>query len=302
MSRVAHALTAIPITESVEVLCCNICRSNRIEKVDAEFNLCCCAFCGYVFDSPRPSSEEVAAFYSQAGKYDFWLEEESARDILWKRRLRKLLPYRAAGNLLDVGAGIGQFLHQARPFFTGVTGTEVSTSAVRIAGEKYGIELYAGHLHDLNLPQGSFDNITMFHVLEHVHDPAGLIACCKNLLRPKGVLFIAVPNDVLAWTSKLKVLGKRLKLAPFEKFSPTLGIARAGASHEIHLSHFTPVVLRRLLETAGFSVVDESLDPYFVTTGVRLLAARAYYTLHRMLWRTLNLNRYDTIWMVARKP
>ena len=281
---------------------CNVCRSDRIQKVDPEFNFWRCDSCGYVFDSPRPSIAQIARFYSQAGKYDSWLQQERARDLLWRRRLRKLLPHRAPGNLLDIGAGIGQFLHHARPHFTEVTGTEVSSSAVKIAREKYGLNLFAGQVEDLNLPPSSFDNITLFHVLEHVHDPARLINLCRSLLRPRGVLFIAVPNDVLAWSATIKKAGKILGLGPFQKFSPVLGIARAGSSREIHLSHFTPAVLRKLLEKSGLAVVEESLDPYYVSAGVRRMVDNAYYALQRMLHAALKINRYETIWMVARKP
>ena len=284
------------------VLSCNVCRSDRIQRVDPEFNFCQCDSCGYVFDSPRPSAAEVAAFYSQPAKYDSWLQEESARDALWKRRVSKLLPHKAEGNLLDIGAGIGQFLHHARPFFTQIAGTEVSASAIRIAREKYGIELCPAEAEELNMPPASFDNITLFHVLEHVPDPVRLIHRCQGLLRPQGILAIAVPNDVLAWSSKIKKLGKRLGLGAFQKFSPVLGISRAGASREIHLSHFTPAVLRRLLKNAGLIVMEESLDPYYVASGMRLLLDRAYYVLHRMLYAVLKINRYDTIWMIARKP
>jgi len=284
------------------VLACSICRSDRIQKIDSDFNFCRCDSCGYVFDSPRPSFAEISAFYSQAGKYDTWLDQEHARDMMWKRRLKMLARHTPKGRLLDVGTGYGQFLHHARPFFAEVTGTEVSESAVVLAKKKYGLSLLAGPVEALDLPPQSFDVITLFHVLEHVPDPDKLVNVCHALLRAQGILVIAVPNDVLAWTSKIKKLGKKLGLKSFQKFSPKLGISRAGTSREIHLSHFTPPVLRRLIEDAGLSMVEESLDPYYVSTGIRLFRDSAYYALHRVLHATLKINRYDTIWMVARKP
>jgi hypothetical protein len=81
-----------------------------------------------------------------------------------------------------------------------------------------------------------------------------------------------------------------------------LGISRAGTSREIHLSHFTPPVLRRLLEDSGLRIIEESLDPYYASTGIRLLLDSAYNAPHRLLHAALKINRYDTIWMVARKP
>ncbi|MGC2743589.1 MAG: class I SAM-dependent methyltransferase [Candidatus Angelobacter sp.] len=284
------------------VLACNVCRSERIQKVDSDFNFCRCDSCGYVFDSPRPSFVEISAFYSQAGRYDKWLKQEQARDRLWTRRLKKLSQSGAKGRLLDIGAGYGQFLQHARTLFYDVNGTEVSEIAVALAKEKYGLQLFAGQIEELDLPPQSFHTITLFHVLEHVPDPGKLVSRCHALLRAQGTLVIAVPNDVLAWTSKVKKAGKKLGIKSFQKFSPKLGIARAGASREIHLSHFTPAVLRQLLETSGLHLTEESLDPYYVSSGFRLLLDSAYYTVHRVLHATMKINRYDTIWMVARKP
>jgi 2-polyprenyl-3-methyl-5-hydroxy-6-metoxy-1,4-benzoquinol methylase len=299
---IAEDKTIVELVDTEVVLACNVCRSDRIQIVDSDFNFCRCDSCGYVFDSPRPSFAEINAFYSEAGKYDTWLNQERARDMMWKRRLKKLPCYRPKGRLLDIGTGYGQFLHHARPFFAEVTGTEVSESAVALAKEKYGLSLRVGQVEDLDLRLESFDTITLFHVLEHVPDPGKLVKVCHGLLREQGILVIAVPNDVLAWTSRIKKLGKQLGLKSFQKFSPKLGISRAGTSREIHLSHFTPPVLRRLVENAGLSLIEESLDPYYASTGIRLCRDSAYYALHRLLHTILTVNRYDAIWMVARKP
>lgn len=284
------------------VLTCSLCQSDRIQTVDAVYNFCQCGACGFIFDNPRPTADEVASFYSQPQKYASWLEAEQARDALWQRRLKKLLPYKAPGNLLDVGAGIGQFLHHAKPFFTEVEGTEISGSALQIAQQKYGIALHPGQVEDLDIPAESFDNITLFHVLEHVPDPAKLVGRCHALLRQNGVLFVAAPNDVMAWTSKAKRLGKKLGFGAFAKFSPVLGISRAGASREIHLSHFTPPVLRQVLKNAGMTVMDESMDPFYASIGLRQAFDATYYMAHKFLQAVLKMNRYDTIWMVASKP
>jgi ubiquinone/menaquinone biosynthesis C-methylase UbiE len=215
--------------------------------------------------------------------------------------LKKLLPHRRPGNLLDVGTGIGQFLQHAKPFFTCVHATEVSESAIQVAKEKYGLVIDRGQVEEMNFPPAVFDNLTLFHVLEHVPDPVRLVNTCHRLLRSDGILVVAVPNDVLAWTSKIQKAGKRLGIKRFGKFSPILGISRAGLSSEIHLSHFTPPVLRLLLERAGFSVLEESIDPYYAESGLRAVIHGVYHSFHKALFDIFRINRYDTIWMIACK-
>src|SRR5579871_478967 len=274
---------------------CNVCHGKEIRQIDAACNLCRCDSCGFVFDSPRPTLAELIAFYSQPTKYDSWLAAERARDILWKRRLRKMLRHRLGGSLLDVGTGIGQFLHHARPYFTHIAGTEVSESAIGIARGKYGLNILKGTVEDLELEPASFDVVTLFHVLEHVPDPTLLIGRCKALLKSGGLLFIAVPNEVLAWTFTARKTGKRLGLGRFQKFSAAIGVPKACTSSEVHLSHFTPDVLARLLESRGFSILEQSLDPYYAESGLRWMAHTAYYALHRVVWSIARRNRYDTI-------
>src|SRR6267378_6773451 len=112
---------------------CPLCGTEHIRTVDPVSNICECEPCGYVFDNPRPTIEKLVAFYSQPAKYDTWLSQEQARDQLWKRRLKQVLSVGRPGSLLDVGAGIGQFLNLARPHFSSVSGTEVSESAIEIS-------------------------------------------------------------------------------------------------------------------------------------------------------------------------
>jgi 2-polyprenyl-3-methyl-5-hydroxy-6-metoxy-1,4-benzoquinol methylase/rubredoxin len=286
----------------VEVLsACPVCGADRMSVLDSAANLCECLGCGYVFDNPRPTLSALIHFYSQPAKYDSWLAEEHARDALWTRRLRKLLPLAKPGSLLDVGAGIGQFLALARPCFTEVYGTEVSESAIRIARNKYGLPLYPGEIQDISFGDKQFDNITIFHVLEHVPDPRCVVEKCTSLLSRGGVLVIAVPNDLYT------VRGRRfLKTITNRMFhhSRALGLPKIvldGSVAEIHLSHFTPTVLRRLLEQCGLKVIANTLDPYYAATGFAHFKHAVFYAGCRALHGVLRVNVYDTMLLVARK-
>lgn len=287
---------------------CNLCDSLQIHSVDAENNICECLSCGYVFDSPRPTSNELDKFYSRATQYDPWLSEEAARDGLWERRLRKLRRTSREGTLLDVGAGIGQFLCHAKPFFTRVVGTEVSDSAIRIAKAKYGLELIKGDLANIEFADDvAFDNITAFHVLEHVPDPRKTVRACWRLLGSGGILLVAVPNDILSLNRRLKTgVKKVLRKMGVRKFrdpgkSGLRKITLDGSLDEIHLSHFTPSVLQRLLEGSGFRILEKSLDPYYVAHGIRLLCCHCCYAVSTCMEVVLRRNVYETIWMVGEK-
>lgn len=282
---------------------CPLCGTKRIRPIDATANICECEPCGYIFDNPRPTIEDLVAFYSQPNKYDSWLAEEQARDQLWRRRLRHLLRVRKPGSLLDVGAGIGQFLDVARPHFTEVRGTEVSKSATGIAREKYGLELMRGEIETIEFGATQFDNITLFHVLEHVPNPRTVVEKCARLLRKGGVLMIAVPNDIQSFKARVK---KILRVAGVHKYQKNgrLCLPRIvldGSLREIHLSHFTPGALRRLVEQVGFSVIWNTLDPYYVATGLNMGKEAAYYRFCLALKSVMRANLYDTILLVGRK-
>lgn len=281
---------------------CNICGTAALEVIDADCDIARCVKCGYVFDNPRPTYEELVKFYSRPTQYDSWLEELPQRQKAWECRLRKLQSTKKAGSLLDVGTGIGQFLAVARGSYE-VYGTEVSTIAVRIAQERYGLKLFQGTIDDIDWKGKRFDNISLFHVLEHVPDPSATLQKCNALLVDEGILVIAVPNEV----SSLRAIVKRKLTNAGLKNSRTLGkfglprISLGPESVEVHLSHFTPEVLDRLLQETGFSVIKRTLDPHFIITGLPRLRAGLYYRFCSALQYLIDINLYDTMLFIARK-
>ena len=72
-----------------KLLKCDMCGSKEIKIVDKSHNINKCKGCGYVFDNPRPTVDEIISFYAKGDKYDNWLSEEKGRDLLWQKRLKK---------------------------------------------------------------------------------------------------------------------------------------------------------------------------------------------------------------------
>jgi 2-polyprenyl-3-methyl-5-hydroxy-6-metoxy-1,4-benzoquinol methylase len=290
--------------DKLEVLdSCNVCRSKNVSTLDATSNICRCEGCGFVFDNPRPSAEDLAAFYSKPSKYDSWLAEVEARDRLWKERLQRLLRTRKPGSLLDVGTGIGQFLVHARPYYTEVCGTEISNSAIELASQMYGLSLYRGTIERINFHGRLFDNLTLFHVLEHVSDPAAVVRKCHSVLSDDGVLVIAVPNDFNSLRARAKRALSRITSKRIHQVGRA-GLPRLtldGSLHEIHLSHFTPRVLKRLLHECGFVVLESGLDRYYVATGSARVRQNMWYAICSIVHSLFRVNLYDTILVIARK-
>ncbi len=282
---------------------CLLCGSDALLVLDASANIKRCEACGYVFDDPRPTIEEISAYYSRPSKYDDWLGASQERESLWRRRLKKLLRHRVGGDLLDIGTGIGQFLKLAQPHFSSVTGTEVSSSAAQIARERYGQEVINDLLERIDFGGQKFDVITLFHVLEHVHDPLAVVRKCHSLLRNEGLLVIAVPNELQAFRQKVRIFMHRLGLLK-RGACGKLGIAPIvldGSLTEIHLSHFTPTVLGSLVQQNGFKICENGLDPYYVAKGGANMFHTFYYGLMSLVRLVSGANFYDTIWLVARK-
>lgn len=281
---------------------CHLCGSEHIKIWDKDNKIFYCEDCDFVFDNPRPSFEDISRFYSRPMKYDSWISNILQREVLWKRRLAKVKKNVASGSLLDIGSGIGQFLFFAQNDFFPVFGTEISNIAIEIAKEKFSITLMKGRMEDIKFER-SFDVITLFHVLEHVEDPKRTVKIIHHLLNTGGIAFIAVPNDVSSLKQKAKRMAKAIIPSKIHGFgiSGLPKITLDDSQGEIHLSHFKPHVLKSFLEVNGFDILDESLDPFFVSRGWRRIIDEMYYKINTMLFTISGKSLYDTIWIAAKK-
>jgi len=284
-------VAAFPFTEQLSE--CDLCGNKQLLTVDAEAKVVRCKTCGYRFVNPRPTQQAIAASYSAADFYDGWIEGETGRRRMWAKRLSLFRRQGPELRVLDIGAGIGTFLAMGRDELGWkVTGTEVSSSAVQMAAQRHGLELLLGHVEDLNLPDGSFDLITMWHVLEHVPFPAATLELCRRLLVANGRLAIAVPNDndERWWLLRSKA---RLGISPKPmRYDPIL------PGHEVHLSHFQKRVLTRALRARGFSVDAVTVDDHHAQPSQRSDAlVRAY----RLINSATGLNFGQAMLVQARK-
>lgn len=99
------------------------------------------------------------------------------------------------GRVLDVGCGSGTFLVQMKALGWRVQGIDPDPEAVASASQA-GLDVTQGTLDDIDLGEheGTFDAVTLSHVIEHLHDPVETLRQVKLLLRPGGLIWIATPN------------------------------------------------------------------------------------------------------------
>jgi SAM-dependent methyltransferase len=199
-----------------------------------------CQECGLCFTSPRPNENTISQFYPAAYSphrtprprrahwRPSWL---GSAECAGGEHLG--LSRSGQGRLLDFGCGGGSFLAHMHRQAWQVTGLDVSTTAVERVRSELGLPALLGSLPHPELRPASFDIITMWHSLEHVHAPLTILRAAHQLLVPGGRLVIAVPN---------------IDSLPFRWFGP----AWYGLDLPRHLTHFSPWTLQHILLRAGF--------------------------------------------------
>jgi len=151
-----------------------------------------------------------------------------------KYRLVASATRKRQGKLLDIGAGTGAFVGYMQKEGWEVTGLEPDETARERARTDNAVQLLdTDQL--FQLPPDSFDAITLWHVMEHVHALHPYVEQLKTLVRRNGRIFIAVPN----YTSyDARVYGENW------------------AAYDVprHLYHFSPDAMATLLEAHGLQL------------------------------------------------
>src|SRR5665647_2153321 len=162
-----------------------------------------CKNCTLRFTQNVPGQDKIGAYYqsenyishsdTNKGLINNLYHKVRIRTLAKKRKMVEEITGKSGGSILDVGCGTGAFLHTMQLSGWKITGLEPDETARKKALELYKLNLDSSEKL-FSLPAESFDAITMWHVLEHVHELHEYIKRLKELLKPGGKLFIAVPN------------------------------------------------------------------------------------------------------------
>jgi 2-polyprenyl-3-methyl-5-hydroxy-6-metoxy-1,4-benzoquinol methylase len=204
-----------------------------------------CRACTLLYTNPRPDADTIGRFYPadyrphrrprkmrQAADKPSKLSRWTGRSVPERDGG---LPWIGQGRLLDFGCGGGGYMKRMADHGWQVTGLDAAVGAVRAVQEDLGLRALVGTLPHPDLPPCSFDVVTMWHSLEHVHRPLAILREAFTLLVPGGKLVVACPN-IDSWA--------------FRAFGPSW----FGLDVPRHLVHFTPATLRGMLTAGGFRV------------------------------------------------
>lgn len=218
-----------------------------------EFQLQSCPNCDLLYTNPRPDAAAIWPYY----KADTYVSHTDAdapglinqlyrqvRKITLGQKAGLVARYARGKKLLDIGAGTGAFAAHMQQYGWKVKAIEPDPDA-RKQAEKRGLEV--DNEAAINQIFG-MDVVTMWHVLEHVHELEARVQQLYTLLNPGGVAIIAVPNPN-SWDAQ-----------HFGRYWAAYDVPR-------HLYHFRPKSIRRLFESQGFRSEKTHwmpFDPFYI--------------------------------------
>lgn len=246
---------------------CPVCSSDKYKSflscldylVSKEtYDLLRCTNCDFVWTDNAPDAANIGSYYvseeyiahtdTQSGLINRLFHTARRYMLSRKRLLIHKNTQEQSKTLLDIGCGTGYFLNYMRANGWNVNGLEPSQSAREFARKQFALSIQPSENIE-TLADSSFDVITLWHVLEHVHDLKGTVNHLHRLLKQNGLLVVALPNRD-SWDSR------------FYK--------QSWAAYDVprHLWHFNPASFAQLIELSDFELIGKKpmpLDAYYVS-------------------------------------
>ena len=193
-----------------------------------------CARCGHMQVAEFPSGQTLDEGYGDVSEAAY-LDEETGQRATAARALDLIERHTpGGGTLCDLGCWVGFLLSEAETRGWKGTGVEPSHFAADFARRRFGLDVHTGTLATVDLPDAAFDCVVMGDVIEHLPDPGAALDAVARLLRPRGVLYLALPD---AGSAVARRLGSR-----WWSVLPT------------HVQYFTRESLARLVGDRGYTV------------------------------------------------
>jgi SAM-dependent methyltransferase len=175
-------------------------RASDFDSGKEPFDLVQCDHCRAAWINPMPSEQELARYYESAyygmGAEKFHPVVESLTRWAGRHRATELLKLAPKSSIrtrvLDIGCGRGNLLRSLAELGCECHGVEREDFPV--AGNDSTIDYHLGPLTESTFMADSFDLVIIWHVLEHLYDPAETLERVKHWLKPGGALVVAVPN------------------------------------------------------------------------------------------------------------
>ncbi|MCS6820506.1 MAG: class I SAM-dependent methyltransferase [Microscillaceae bacterium] len=234
-----------------------------------KFDIVQCQQCQFLFTNPRPNEQAISKYY-QAENYISHTDTRKGLinriyHLVRKWTLRQKLHFinqlqPQKGNLLDVGCGTGYFLNACQKDGWHTTGTEPDHHARALAQKQAPQAILYKNIFDLSA-KPIFDCITLWHVLEHIHQLDQTLQHFYQILKNSGSLVIAVPN------------AQSPDARWFQEFWAAYDVPR-------HLYHFKPKDLHTLFAKYQFRLVKQKTMP-FDAYYIALLSNRYKYNQSR---------------------
>lgn len=260
----------------------------RVPEYDS-VRLARCRGCGLMFLGYADSADLKSNYASEeyVDTHGRFLAQDRAFRHIARRRIKWLSRRSLPGPLLEIGPGRGYLLDEARAAGFDPVGVEPSPQlAARIVAE-FGVPVECGFLDEVELPHDEYNVVCMYHVLEHVEEPVGLLRDIGGLLAEGGLLVIEVPN-----------IGSAMAQRRGDRWD-------AVQLHELHVSQFAPGTLRELVERAGLEVAEvDTVAPWHylppnLRRRPRALLGLGYRTARLRTVRSTHPSGYDNLRLVA---